>query len=314
MPFTHSFSFDPAYGYDEAALRRVPAPEGPGDFDPFWRATREEALAVPLRIERRAVASPDPAYAVEEVHFDSLGGVRIGAWLSVPRAVPIERAAVVGHGYGGRDEPAFRPAAIALAVCVRGFGLSRSGAIPGEAMRHVLHGIETREGYVLRGCVADLWAGASVLEALFPRLKGRIDYDGSSFGGGLGALALPWEPRWSRAHLDVPTFGNHPLRVTLHCEGSGLAVRARWKQDPAVLDVLGYFDAATAAKRIAVPTVVSAACFDPAVPPPGQFAVANAVPAEVGEVFVREAGHYDHPGFAAEEARLAGRLSRLWKR
>ncbi|HEY8967197.1 MAG TPA: acetylxylan esterase [Candidatus Methylacidiphilales bacterium] len=312
MPLAHAYPFDPAYGMDEAALRAVPAPEGPADFDAFWRATRAEAGAVPLRMERRPSSAfgSHPTHAVEEVYFDSLGGLRIGAWLSVPRGEAVTRAAVVGHGYGGREEPEFLPDAAALAVCVRGFGLSRSEAVPGEALRHVVHGIESRERYVIRGCVADLWAGAAALAELFPGVPLR--YEGCSFGGGLGALAVPWELRWERAFLDVPTFGNHPLRVTLRCEGSGAAVRARWRREPEVLDVLAYFDAATAAKRIAVPTLVSPALFDPVVPPPGQFAVANAIPERWKEVYVREAGHFDHPGLVEDEKRLGERLRR-WR-
>ena len=269
-------------------------------------------MAVSLRLERRAVPSPDPAYVLEAVFFDSLGGFRIGAWLATPRD-GVTRATVVGHGYGGRDEPAFLPGAAALAVCVRGFGLSRRDDVPEEALRHVVHGIGSREDYVLRGCVADLWAGAVALAELFPALKGRIHYEGTSFGGGLGALAVPWEPRWSRAFLEVPTFGNHPLRVTLPCEGSGAAVRARWRRDPGVLDVLGYFDAATAAKRIAVPTLVAPALFDPVVPPPGQFAVANAIRGEFRAEFIHEAGHFEHAGSVSEAERLQEVLSRWWR-
>ena len=43
----------------------------------------------------------------------------------------------------------------------------------------------------------------------------RLDYMGISFGGGIGALALPWDERFHRAHLNVPSFGHHPLRLTL---------------------------------------------------------------------------------------------------
>jgi cephalosporin-C deacetylase len=66
---------------------------------------------------------------------------------------------------------------------------------------------------------------------------------------------------------------------------------------------------ATAATRVRIPVHVAAALFDPSVPPPGQFAVHNAL-AGRKELFVLTAGHFDHPDAATEldelrHARLA---------
>ena len=69
----------------------------------------------------------------------------------------------------------------------------------------------------------------------------------------------------------MPTFGHHPLRVECPCQGSGNAVREYLQARPEVMDVLQYYDAATAAGYIESPTLVSPALFDPKVPPPGQF-------------------------------------------
>lgn len=104
--------------------------------------------------------------------------------------------------------------------------------------------------------------------------------------------------------MTVPTFGNHPLRVTLPCVGSGEAVRTYHEEHPEVMDVLAYFDAATAAGRIGVPMMVAPALFDPAVPPPGQFAVYNALP-DRRELRVLRAGHFEYEGESADVAALA---------
>jgi cephalosporin-C deacetylase len=103
---------------------------------------------------------------------------------------------------------------------------------------------------------------------------------------------LPWDHRFKRAYLDVPSFGNHPLRVTLPCNGSGESVRLYRKTHPDVMQVLAYHDSATAARRIQIPVLVAAALSDPAVPPPGQFAVYNALPGEK-RLFIRQTGHPD---------------------
>src|SRR5476649_2825331 len=97
----HPYPFDPTYGCDEAKLLTVPAPPGPADFASFWQRTYEETRAIPLALERRRVKSPHPDFEVEEVEFNSLCGVRIGGWLTVPKHDPIEHGMVVGHGYGG---------------------------------------------------------------------------------------------------------------------------------------------------------------------------------------------------------------------
>lgn len=298
---------DFTYGYDLEALLRVPAPTGPPDFADFWRRTCEENARVPLRLTRRQIASPDPALSLYEVAFDSLGGVRIGAWLTVPADGHFTRGVVVGHGYGGRDAPEALPGPPAAAIfpCARGFGRSAHDTIPGEASRHVLHGIAARGTYVHHGCAADLWSAASALLELCPAAGENLHYSGGSFGGGIGALMLPWDRRFRRAFLNVPSFGNHPLRVTLPCHGSGESVRRYHARHPEALrDVLPYFDAATAARHVAIPTFVAAARLDGSVPPPGQFAVYNALPGEK-ELFVRATGHPDTP---ADDAAIWQRL------
>jgi cephalosporin-C deacetylase len=63
---------------------------------------------------------------------------------------------------------------------------------------------------------------------------------------------------------------------------------------------LQYFDSATAAAHTHIPVIVGAALFDPAVPPPGQFAVFNCLAGEK-KLLVRQAAHFDWPAAAAED-------------
>ena len=303
---------DPTYGYDLERLLTVSAPKGPVDFVDFWNASFAEAMQVPLRIERREIASPHPGTKLFEVEYDALGGVRIGGWITMPADGKFTRGVVVGHGYGGRDAaPASEPgpAAVAIYPCARGFNRSARKDIPNESAGHVLHGIRSRETYVHRGCAADLWGAASVLLELFPEIAGRLDYMGGSFGGGIGALALPWDKRFRKAYLDVPSFGNHPLRVTLPCAGSGEAVRLYYEKHPEVMNVLVYFDAATAARHINIPVFVAAALSDPAVPPPGQYAVYNGL-AGPKELYAKRASHCAYPEEARENREIWERLDK----
>ncbi|HEY8665545.1 MAG TPA: acetylxylan esterase [Tepidisphaeraceae bacterium] len=314
--FSHSFPFDPTYGCDEAALRKVIAPLPPADFQSFWQETCRQTLAVPLRLERRRIESAFPDLDVWEIEFDSLDGVRIGGWLTAPRTQGFSRGVVVGHGYGpraGPDATVPGPPAAAIFPCARGFARSACH-IPADVPAHVLYGIESRESYVHRGCAADIFSAASALLELFPHAAGTLDYIGGSFGGGIGALAVPWERRFRRAFLDMPSFGNHPLRLTMPCVGSGESVRQYHLGHPEVIEVLKYFDAATAAGFIQIPTLIAPALFDPAVPPPGQWAVYNAIPAPPvpKSLFIRQAAHFSAPGEVEEQRRLLQQLGEFF--
>jgi cephalosporin-C deacetylase len=154
----------------------------------------------------------------------------------------------------------------------------------------------------------------SVLTELYPQLDGRIGYSGISFGGGIGALAIPFDPRIDRGHLVVPTFSNMPLWLTLPTVGSGHSVQTYQKTHPDVLKTLSLFDAATAATRIDIPMLVAVARFDPAVAPPCQFSVANALsPSNHHETFVLDAGHFDYPGSQEQHALLAENVRRFFR-
>lgn len=317
--FAHDFPFDPAYGRTLDELLRVEAPPAPGDFEAFWTARHREARAVVTAPELGPVEEERDGVRLQGVTFTSVGDVRLGGWVALPSDGPAERGFVIGHGYGGRqqagsDVPLPLPRSAAILPCVRGMG--DRGLVPGipaEAAGHVLHGIGSRDTYVIGDCVADLWCAASALQELLPQLAGpaRLGYLGESFGGGLGALALPWDDRFGAAQLTVPTFGNHPLRLTLPCAGSGESVRDHHRRHPAVTEVLRYFDAATAAARLELPTLVAAALFDPAVPPPGQFAVHNALPGP-RELLVLRAGHFAYRGLVEEVAGLTARRARFF--
>lgn len=306
-------TFAPNTGLSREDLLRVPAPDPAPDFVAFWQETYRQTLLQPLHISKREVTSPVRDIQLFEIEFNSLGGFRVGAWLTVPRNAHFERGLVASHGYGGREAPNFSPSGppcAAIFPCARGFNRSARPDIPANAANHVLHGIASRETYIHRGCVADLWVAASVLLELFPHLAGHVDFEGGSFGGGIGTLMLPWDARFGRAYLDVPSFGNHPLRVQLPCSGSGEAVRIYHRTHPEVLDVLRYFDAAVAARFISTPTFVAAALSDPAVPPPGQFAVYNAL-SSPKELFVRRSGH---PSDANDDAQISQHLEAWFDR
>lgn len=297
--FTHSYPFDPSYGMNLQQLLAIVPPEPPRDFAAFWQQRYAAALTTAPHPRIQFNGERLGGYLVHDLCYTSTGGVEIGGWLLVPADGKVSRGLIIGHGYGGRDapdEPLAMTETAMLFPCLRGLSRSAMEAVSQEPYFHVLHDIQDRNRYILGGCVEDLWLAVSALLALFPQVGGRVGYSGISFSGGIGALAAPWDARIQRLYLEVPTFGHHALRLKLPCVGSGESLRDFQRQhDFNMMETLAYYDAATAAEFLRIPTVLAAALFDPAVPPPGQFAIYNAIPENLRRLFLLEAGHFDYP-------------------
>lgn len=306
MPaFPHDYPFDPGYGFTLESLLRIEPPPEPEGFADFWRNRYSQAI----NLDPAPVLSPpsrQQGYDCFDLRYQTTDGMTLGGWLLTPAEGEIRRGLVIGHGYGGREAPDFDlpvSDAALLFPCFRGISRSRQPPYSDNPYWHVLHDIDKPDRYVLRGCVEDLWLAVSALLRLFPQLEGHIGYMGISFGGGIGALAIPWDERIRRAHLNVPTFGHQPLRLTLPTVGSGASVSAYHKRHPEVVETLRLYDAACAARHVRIPVHVAAALFDPAVAPPGQFAIYNAL-AGPRQLFALDAGHFDYPGKKAQDDRL----------
>jgi cephalosporin-C deacetylase len=311
----HPYPFDPSYGYTREGLLAVGVPVEPEDYEGFWRARYARALAVdPLPVLARK--GPERAgWQAHDFFHRSTDGVKIGGWILLPASGEVERVIVVLHGYGGRAEPDFhwRFENTALVFpCARGTGRSPHPPVSADPMWHVLHDIQDRDRYVHGGCVDDVWLAVSAALRIFPQAEGRVGLIGVSFGGGIGAMALAWDGRIARAHFNVPSFGNQPLRLTLRTLGSGAAVRNAHARNREVVErTLAYYDAAVAARRIKVPVLSACTAFDPMVAPPGQFAIYNAVPGGK-ELFELQAGHFGYPEQEREERELLRKVHRFF--
>lgn len=287
----------------------VPPPDlpEPDDFDRFWQSTFEEFGTGTVGWRTTRVREATPTHHVTQIRFQSSAGEPATAFVMVPHATTgIRRGLVVGHGYGGRSAPDTErvPAdTAAIFPCAPGTNADAPSRFPALPAEHVLAGIADRDTYSLRFAAADIWRAASVLLDIAAPAADALDFSGSSFGGGIGAMALPWDARFRRAALDVPSFGAHAIRLTRRCTGSGEAVRTHLRTHPEVRSTLDYHDAATAARRIRIPVHVGAALLDPAVDPRGQFAVYHAL-AGPRRLTVRANGHIDGP-----EGRLADALA-----
>ena len=312
---TSPYGFDPTYGYDLEQLLAVHAPKEPENFAQFWQQRYQYALTVAPKPQLRDTHENHGNWRVFDIRYQSTDNCLIRGWLLLPQSGIIKRGFIIGHGYGGRTSPDWHLPFTESALffpCFRGLGLSGQAGISSEPRWHVLHNIDDVNTYVLGGCVADVWLAVSALLRLFPDLAGHLGYLGISFGGGIGALALAWEQRIARGHLNAPTFGQQPLRLRLPTQGSANSVqnycRAHKKQ---TLQVLRYYDAALAAKHITMPMHCACAKFDPCVAPPGQFAIYNALP-HSRQLYVLDAGHHDYANRVPQENELLAELNHFF--
>ena len=311
---SHCFPFDPGYGHTLESLLQVLPPAEPDGFQDFWQARYQKALQVNPALESSADLQVHPNFEVRDIFYQSTDGFRIGGWLLTPRAGRPQRGLIVSHGYGGRDGPDFDLEISDAAVffpCCRGLSRSARKGVSSNPAYHVLHDIDKPGRYIMGGCVEDIWIGVSAMLRLFPQIEGHIGFQGTSFGGGIGAMAVAWDPRIRQAAFNVPSFGHQALRLGLPTTGSGAAVSLYQKRHGNIIATLQYYDAALSARHISVPVHVAAALFDPVVAPPGQFAIYNALSGP-RDLFVAQAGHFDFPGRSEQDLRLLVDLQRFF--
>ena len=303
--FRHEYAFDPNYGYSLDDLLSITPPKAPDDFIDFWYAKYQKALRLNPTVELNHTGYK-AGFKIYDINYLSSDGFLIGGWLLEPDQQAVRQCIVVGHGYGGRDQPDYHfdiPNTAYLFPCFRGLSRSRCVTVSDQPQYHVIHNLDNPNTYILGGCVEDLWLAVSLLLKRYPATTGRIGYMGISFGAGIGALAMACDTRIQRGHLNVPTFGHQPLRLQLPSIGSAEAVQAYIGEHEQARATLAYYDAATAASYVQQAGFIAAALFDPLVAPPGQFAIYNSW-AGPKQLFVLQAGHFDYPEQVAQNQQL----------
>ena len=296
-------------------LLKVKTPKAPEDFYSFWQEYYKQIVKIRPKISLQDANQNIKTWRVIDLYFHSTDEKTIGGWILLPKNHPPKRGFVIGHGYGGRNAPDTHlpfEDSVLFFPCCRGISRSYAPPISSDPQWHVIHDIDKKDEYIIKGCVADTWLSISCIEQLFPYLSGKLGYLGISFSGGIGALALACEKRIAKAHLNVPTFGNHKIRLRMDTLGSGKSVRQFFNRHPRqTLRTLRYYDAANAAESIEIPMHFALALKDSYVCPPGQFAIYNAVKSEK-QLFVFDEGHADFPRKAQQDFALLRELEHFF--
>jgi len=291
-------------------LLRLPEDKIPDDFASFWQQRYRKALEIspgPMVFDRGINCD----VRVFDIEYQSTDQTRIHGWMTQPAHFKPKRGFVVLHGYGGRTEPDFHlpfSDSVVFYPCCRGLGRSVSNKIPSDPQKHVLYGIESRENYVIGGCVEDSWLAISSMIEFFPELQGKISLLGTSFGGGIAPLAAAWDKRVNRLHTNVASFAYYRRRMNIPTVGSAAAVQRYYaKNGEGIFAVLDYYDAAFAAAFVNIPAHCACALSDKVVSPESQFAIYNRLSGSK-KLFVLNAGHCDYPGRLQQENQLVEEL------
>lgn len=258
--------------------------ERPDDFDDFWQATIDELAGVPASL----TVEPDPLRSTErveiaQVHFDSLGGVRLFGWYARPSAPGRYPGLLMLPGYSGNTMP---PRAMAgegfavLALSVRAHPRSNDRYAPGFPGL-MTDGIERKETYGYRGVYMDCYRGLDVLRDLDGVDPERLGVTGGSQGGALTLLTAALRPEVRAAAADVPFLCAIRDAVDLtmsypFAEISDL-LRRRPELAAAAWATIPYYDILNFAPRIACPVLVSLGLKDDICPPQTGYALYHAL-------------------------------------
>jgi cephalosporin-C deacetylase len=260
--------------YEFAGGRTNPPP---ADFDEFWDRARAELDTVPPNPTERELEWGHTATGkLFEVELDTIGGTRIVARYTIPRAAWDEEgnvirqfpAVIVMPGYGAEQPPMDRTpdGYITMSVNPRNHGPSRRfWTAPTE---HLMYGIESPETYYYRLAFMDCLRAA---QYLFDRPEvdpARVAAEGGSQGGlfsiALGAL----EPRIAVVVSNVTAFSSFDETTTLNLRGGGYNIGRRLaestpEQAAAIRRTLSYVDGANMATRLRAPLQVNMGGQDP---------------------------------------------------
>lgn len=252
----------------------------PADLGPFWDEVKSELSALPLEPDLSPVPlRSTPDVNVYQVHYRSLGGLRIASWYCVPaHGVGPFPALIEFPGYKG--DPSLprgwaQQGIATLSVAVRGKLRSDREFNPGYPGL-LTNGIEDPATYGYQGVISDCIRGVDFLLTR-PEVDGdRLFAHGASQGGGLTLITVALRPEVRGGAASCPFLCSIPdamrlVRTNPYNEINSY-LRAYPDRKEQVLKTLSYFDAVNLAGLVQCPMAVGIPLDDSICPPETQYA------------------------------------------
>src|SRR3954451_17182830 len=172
----------------DAARHHPTSTVRPADFDQFWVEVMGAAARIPLNPTMQAVALRSTAEVeVFRIGYDSLDGVRVGAWYCVPRADPPHPGLLIVPGYV--SEPTLPKSWAKLGYAT--VGVAPRGKLGSNQQYNpgypglLVDNIVDRNTYSYRGFYIDACRAVDFVLTRPEIDKSRIGVHGSSQGGAL---------------------------------------------------------------------------------------------------------------------------------
>jgi cephalosporin-C deacetylase len=257
----------------------------PPDFDAFWDAVLAQAARIPLNVALEPLPlRSTPDVEVFEVFYDSLDGVRVAGWYSLPRQRSAPLAALLFVPGYISDPPLMKSWSKAgyavLSAAPRGKLRSNRQFNPGYPGL-LTYNITDRNTYSYRGFYVDAIRAMDVLLSRPEVDPDRIGVMGSSQGGGLTIVTAALHPRVRAASAGAPYLCGMldavELTSTYPYHEIAEYLRLHPERREAVRDTLAYFDGINFAPRVRCPIIVNVGLQDNVCPPETGFAVYNAL-------------------------------------
>ena len=183
------------------------------DIDSFWNALDEKLTAFPMDIslERDSFYSP-PEWHVYRMHYTSLGGYRLFAWLSIPQGSGPFPALLRMPDYGSVHDLIYTPLrhdAIVMNPTHRGQRHSDS-TFQAQYPGLLTESIGSQETYMMCKAFADALRAVDALLGQTEAETSALALTGAGLGGSLALAAAARRPRVKAVAADTPLMLGHP--------------------------------------------------------------------------------------------------------
>lgn len=284
----------------------------PADFDAFWQKTKDElALVKPkFRVIGKPQLDKDNRH-VYLIEMQSLGDMTIRGWMTVPiNHNPKKKFAVLlglpGYQVALNPLTGLDPDLVIITLNVRGQGNSR-GPVDTRRDEYIVHHIEDKNKYVMRGAIADCLRCVDFICAQ-PNLRGdQILVSGGSMGGFLSMATASLDKRVKLCSAQNPIL----------CDIRGMVGAVKWPISSMVqyvgtqpglsfntiLDNMDYFDVKNFASNLTCPTIMGIGLLDPFAPPDNEYAAYNNIKSPKRIMVFKDLGHEITAAYKSLEGR-----------
>lgn len=270
----------------------------PVDFDDFWNKAKKELDTIPIKAQMKPVEISEKELECFDVKLECTDNIQVSGYLVKPKkslknSLP---AYMRFHGAGVCSSNKLTAQAKEgfIAMDINAHGIENGK--PDSFYRELENG--TLDGYRTRDCndrlkIYHRGMFQRVLRAL-EFLKSQPEWDGenlivsgSSQGGAQALVAAAFDSQVSFCVANVPAFclntgildGQNGFHWFIKLENDKF-IQKKDEQtlSQEVIDTIAYYDAATFAKRINCPCILSTGFIDPYCPPTSVYVAFNNIP------------------------------------